>query len=321
MKQIQTALSEPQRNAKGTAEAVAILAGLQTKTKDQTAAAFVLPRLPGVTQDPSKPVRWYQLTIQNETSSSFRLATVPKIPKHGRLAAVIPSVPPGVTWVVATATFKSTGQNACDDMLEFPLAFSDADGRAFTVRVHCHDHSPLRSDAISASQALQVDGELEEIPRLIARPPMAFEDSLGIYSTPQKIEENRLGSLKNGDYALFGPRKGRWAQLTAPVQGWVLFESREGVPFFVNEEPGSMHIRQTITLKTLSGGKPIARTEYKEPPVKPKVTSITEQDRLAEMKAHVARQQVQQAMGKRNAELEGQKLLGARKRQQWMGVL
>lgn len=297
-----TALGLPQRSVRGTAERVAASAGLEIINARSS-------------QGPSRPVRWYQLSIQNETTSSFGLCTAPKKPKHGQLRGVVASVTPGRTWIVATAAFGFS--ETCGDVLEFPLSFSDAEGRGFTVRVHCHDKSPLRSDALSAHQALGTHVELEEVPNLVARPPVGYEDSLGIYSTPGREEKNRLGSFKVGDQILVGASQGRWRQVTAPTEGWVLFETRDGVPLFQELPGAAAHIRQTVTLKSLPGGKPLMRLE-KEPAVEPKGA---DPDRLAEMKAYIARQQVHDTISKRNAHLEEHRLLGARKRQQWKGVL
>lgn len=283
--------------------------------KAQTAGSSILPRLPSAEKS-ARFNRWYQLTVKNLSGIAFGLSAPPRAARLGRVLQVAPSLSAGTTWVAVSAVFGKSA--TCGDVLEFALSFSDAESRGFTVRVHGHDRSPLESDAITSNPGLDVVSELEHIPRYVARPPQGYETSLGVYASPARDEGSRIGALKAGDEVFLGGLKeGRWAQLTAPMEGWVMWETRSGVSCFA-EEPGS-HLRQRVTLKLASSSEPASQGGEAGRALG--WTGPSAEDRDSERTAWTARYQAQKEIDRKNSEMEGQRLLGQRTREVLTGVL
>eukprot|EP00927_Polykrikos_kofoidii_P048488 TRINITY_DN42760_c0_g1_i1.p1 TRINITY_DN42760_c0_g1~~TRINITY_DN42760_c0_g1_i1.p1 ORF type:complete len:503 (-),score=62.07 TRINITY_DN42760_c0_g1_i1:155-1576(-) len=236
--------------------------------------------------------RLYDLVVYNLTPRTFTLtgASDPRCRRvpQGRLLRVATSIPSSVTPAVACAPTLAPAlapltsrqsppvaqaafhQNATlGDLLEFTLSFVEAAGEGFTVRVHAHARSPLRSDAAPSGQDLDVSSTIEEVGRLVAQPPLGYErTAMGVYSSPELVKGTRLGELTPGAEVFSAERGGiggRWLRITAPLEGWVMASTRDGTQLFsplsaaVDEAAHSSkalssclwrpHIRQVIILR------------------------------------------------------------------------
>lgn len=229
------------------------------------------------------PGRLYEVVVRNLTGRHFEL-NGDRRPRDrrvakGRLLSVAPSLPAAddpapalpftaasalapdpVKHAPATAQASFASDSTLGDVLEFTLAYSDTAGEGFTVRVHAHSCSPLRSDVVSVGQDLSVTSMVEEVPRLVARPPVGYaETALGVYKSATRSEDLRVGELRPGDEVLAsgGPREGRWLRITAPHDGWVQAETRDGHPILAELEGHRRHLRQVIVVRPLYTGPPL----------------------------------------------------------------
>eukprot|EP00419_Tripos_fusus_P061055 CAMPEP_0172926558 /NCGR_PEP_ID=MMETSP1075-20121228/215781_1 /TAXON_ID=2916 /ORGANISM="Ceratium fusus, Strain PA161109" /LENGTH=365 /DNA_ID=CAMNT_0013787647 /DNA_START=1 /DNA_END=1098 /DNA_ORIENTATION=- len=226
--------------------------------------------------------RLYEVVVRNLTGRHFQLngdqRPRDRRVSKGRLLSLVPSLPaaddpaPALPFsaasalapdpikhapVTAQAAFAS--DSTLGDVLEFTLAYSDKAGEGFTIRVHAHSCSPLRSDVVSVGQDLSVTSMVEEVPRLIARPPAGYEETaLGVYKSATRSEDLRLGELRPGDEVLAsgGPREGRWLRITSPYDGWVQAETRDGYPILVEQKGRRRHLRQVIVVRPFYAGPP-----------------------------------------------------------------
>lgn len=226
--------------------------------------------------------RLYEVVVRNLTSRSFKLQG-PALLSLRRIAegrmlyvqatleaaanpvaalprtvgpALAPDREPGAP-STAQASFSSSALRG--DALEFALSYADGTGEGFTVRVHAHNKSPLRSDVVAAGQELDISSVVEEVPRLVVSPPLGYADTaLGVYGAPARCETDRVGKLNVGDevFAGSGPREGRWLRIVWPLQGWVQAETRDGRPLLLQLLPtmgGRPHLRQVVILRPRHG--------------------------------------------------------------------
>lgn len=236
----------------------------------------------------SKGKRVYELVVHNYTDRHFKL-TGPAQPLYRkvplgrllRLQAVLPPVdastaaracsgtppaflashiPPSLVIdpeakPTAQAAFGDSADSANEDALEFTLSFMDASSEeGFTVRVHAHARSPLRSDAIASGQGLNISSTLESVPRVISQPPPGYaETALGVYRKPEMDETSRVGTISEGDEVLTGgqAREGRWIHISVPLEGWIQARTRDGRPL-LEETLGQANIRQVVSIRPRS---------------------------------------------------------------------
>lgn len=223
----------------------------------------VSPSLPSGAVPASAAARLYEIVIHNDTGRHFKL-TGPaqplfrKVPQ-GRLVRLEPLLLPAndssssqeqVT-STAQAVFGASAHSAKEDALEFTLSFMDTSSEeGFTVRVHAHARSPLRSDAIASGQGLDVSSVLESVPRLMSRPPPGYAaTALGIYRKPERDEASRVGTLTEGQEVLVGrhPAQGRWMHISAPLEGWIQARTRDDRPL-LEQAPGQPNMRQVVSI-------------------------------------------------------------------------
>lgn len=207
--------------------------------------------------------RLYELVIHNYTDLHFKLTgpTLPlfrKVPQ-GRLVHLQPTLCPGETLTtgteataIAQALFGASTPSAKEDALEFTLSFMNATSeQGFTVRVHAHDRSPLRSDAIPSGQGLDVTSILQSVPRLLSRPPLGYaETTLGVYRKPERDEAGRVGTLSEGAEVMGGAEahKGRWMRISSPLEGWIQARTRDGRDL-LEAAPGQPNLRQVVSIR------------------------------------------------------------------------
>lgn len=228
---------------------------------------------------------------------------------------------------------------AKEDTLEFTVAYTDGAGEGFTVRVHEHERSHLRSDVVATGHgAFEVESLVQEVPRLVSRPPFGYaETSLGIYRTPDRSESTKIGTLKSGeevlavDYSL----DGRWLRISSPMDGWMQAKTRDGRPLLA-DVVGRPHLRQVIIVRA---GEQVTAAETghaemlheacdittMESPLSPtyslaKRIGVTDTCRATEHSHYNSRIREQDRLGRKNAHLEGAALVGPHGRRAVLGV-
>ncbi|CAE8734014.1 unnamed protein product, partial [Polarella glacialis] len=226
----------------------------------------------------STGLRFYEVVVRNLTARRFELqgSKLPAIRNavEGRFTRLTGELSPEGTHAglprsvgpvvapdpeshpspTAQATFSSCA--VLGDLLEFTVSYHDGKGEGFTVRVHAHSNSPLRSGVCANALELDVTSATQEVPRLVARPPTGYaETALGVYSSPGRVEALKVGELKPETEVLagIGPRQGRWLKITAPLEGWIQAETRDGRAI-VHELKGQRpNLRQVVTLRPVHG--------------------------------------------------------------------
>eukprot|EP00931_Biecheleriopsis_adriatica_P092297 TRINITY_DN66118_c0_g1_i1.p1 TRINITY_DN66118_c0_g1~~TRINITY_DN66118_c0_g1_i1.p1 ORF type:complete len:510 (-),score=89.36 TRINITY_DN66118_c0_g1_i1:2-1507(-) len=158
----------------------------------------------------------------------------------------------------ATVQAKFSSRAALGDLLEFSVTYVDSQGNGVTVRAHANAASSLRSSAQVHGQELEAVSAVEEVPRLVVRPPLGYaETALGVYSKPGRCAALQVGELKAEDEVVsgHGPRDGRWMKISHPVEGWVQAETRDGRPLlheFIGTRP---NLRQVVTLRPVKSNQ------------------------------------------------------------------
>jgi len=261
--------------------------------------------------EPQKKIlRFYHLAFDNLTSRTFSFKPAPKA-AVGRIVKVASQLKPGLTVVAVQALFDES--TTCGGMLEMPLSFQDTDGNGLTVRVHCHDKSLLRCDAIGAGQNLQISSAVARVPRLVAQPPLGYDAQLGIYAEARRDESTLVGRLAPGDAVVAaGEKRGRWMQISAPCEGWVIFETRDGSPCFAEEAFRQPHVRQTVTVQDSLRAIESCRQQLADA----ELSSLCHHDSRRRhidslvTSASSQRGRAQHEFSAKNAELERRRLLG-----------
>lgn len=303
--------------------------------------------------------RLYEVVVRNLTGRHFELSG-PKRPSlrrvaEGRLLRVAPALAaaadpaPALPHAVGPALApdldrhaEPTAQaafNLCSargDLLEFTLAYADGSGEGFTVRVHAHSHSPLRSDAVGVGQDLAITSTLEEVPRYVARPPQGYaETALGVYKAPARCEDMRVGELRPGDEVLAGsgPREGRWLRITAPFEGWVQAETRDGQLLLAELRGQRPHLRQVVVVRPRYGGTAqaaqadgcssasVSATPAALPSVPREARGSARGERAAEGALFSARRAEALRLERERTALEVTSLIGRRPQNALLGVL
>eukprot|EP00401_Gymnodinium_catenatum_P066560 CAMPEP_0117559196 /NCGR_PEP_ID=MMETSP0784-20121206/53233_1 /TAXON_ID=39447 /ORGANISM="" /LENGTH=351 /DNA_ID=CAMNT_0005356561 /DNA_START=8 /DNA_END=1060 /DNA_ORIENTATION=+ len=250
----------------------------QREPRAQKAAASLAMAAPAPTQaarESAKGGRLYEVLVRNLTGRRFKLngpacVSQRKVPE-GRLLSAETSLAPALAPVealphtigivlapdpeqhaspTAQAAFSPAPASCPAQGIEFTLAYTDGTGEGFTIRACAHAH--YRADVLTVGQELSVASCLEEVPRLVAKPPPGYsETALGVYSSPGRCEAMRIGELRPDDEVLAGsgPRQGRWLRITAPCEGWVQAETRSGVPLLVTVPHLRPHLRQIVTVR------------------------------------------------------------------------
>lgn len=213
--------------------------------------------------------RFYEVWVTNRTSRHFGLFGEwrPRLRQtvKGRFTQLAPEIPGGkVSCPRTPSTSSSAGQalrvaqaTFCDripgtDALEFNMSFISEGGQGFTIRVHAHSCSAMRSDAIAEGEELQVSSAWEEVPRYRVSPPsICDEKCLGVYASPGLCDAERVGKLVPGEevVATSGAPPERWLEISHPLQGWILAELRDGRPLIERLHLERPHMRQVITVQ------------------------------------------------------------------------
>eukprot|EP00930_Biecheleria_cincta_P082810 TRINITY_DN7245_c0_g1_i2.p1 TRINITY_DN7245_c0_g1~~TRINITY_DN7245_c0_g1_i2.p1 ORF type:complete len:342 (+),score=70.75 TRINITY_DN7245_c0_g1_i2:48-1073(+) len=225
-------------------------------------------------QQQQQQQRFFEVTVRNLSGRSLRLqgSTLPSVRKTaaGPQAAtaaprcVAPAlVPDPDAHPPPTAQARFTSDAKLGDLLEFTLSYLDDRGEGLTVRAHAHATSSMRSSCQVHGQDLEVSSVIEEVPRMVARPPLGYaETALGVYAKPGRCAALQLGELRPGDEVLrgAGPRDGRWMKITWPMQGWIQAETRDGRPLFEELLCLRPNLRMVITLRPMHGrpGQPLS---------------------------------------------------------------
>lgn len=211
------------------------------------------------------------------------------------------------------------------DLLEFTLAYTAEAGEGFTVRVNAHSHSPIRSGVATVGKAFEVLSELHEVPRLVTRPPLGYEEvALGVYKGPRRCDAERVAQLQPGDEVMATNfREGRWLKISAPVVGWVQSETRDGRPMLEPLVGLRPHLRQVITVRPRHGWYPDTAGQQ-ESEATPGVWSAPEKalsdDLIFSADQHCARSAEAVRLARESAAMEGVALVGRRPRTNLVGV-
>jgi len=298
--------------------------------------------------------RLYEVVVCNLTGKSFELMgdnrpVMRKVAK-GRLIMLLQTVAPApapapalprleqlvrapssniAPQVVAKATFAPCPTGAVlgpaeADLLEFTLAYTAEAGEGFTVRVNAHSHSPIRSNVATVGKAFEVMSELQEVPRLAARPPYGYEEvALGVYQDPCRCNAERVAQLQPGDEVMAtNSREGRWLKISAPVVGWVQAETRDGRPMLEPLVGLRPHLRQVITVRPRHGWYPDAGQPEAEATlgVWSAAQKAQSDDLIFSADQHGARSAEAVRLGRESAAMEGVALVGQRPRTNLVGV-
>mmetsp|Transcript_55047 Transcript_55047/g.98161 ORF Transcript_55047/g.98161 Transcript_55047/m.98161 type:complete len:543 (+) Transcript_55047:39-1667(+) len=292
--------------------------------------------------------RFYEVVVQNLCGRPLQLqgAKMPAMRKtvSGRVVKLLPEIAlagapvalprsvgpalaPPEPHSPATAIAKFESHATLDEMLEFSLTYLDSKGMGLTVRAHAHAASSVRSCAWTHGQDLDVVSVVEEVPRLLCRPPPGYaETALGVYAKPGRCAALQVGELQPEDEVLAGsgPREGRWLKISYPCDGWVQAETRDGRPLFQEYLQTRSNLRQVVTVRPAHGRSP--RSVRLPEPDKAQQISATrpssaqEEARKVEATYFNARAVEASRMLRESAILEGSGLKSCKPRQSVKGV-
>jgi hypothetical protein len=206
------------------------------------------------------------------------------------------------------------------------MSFVDTSNEeGFTIRIHAHSRSPLRSDVIASGHGLDVSSVLESIPRLVSRPPLGYaETALGVYRKPERDEAARVGTLSEGVEVLAGrcDRQGRWMHISAPVDGWIQACTRDGRDL-LEEVQGEPNLRQVVSIRARKPADIDVAATAKPAVINGQKDQQQASPRAAEL-AHFKKSAAFSEASRLDREassLEANSLLGIRSRKALVGVL